>query len=143
MRATEVRTNDNIDIIVPNSEFITSRVINWSYTDRDVRFSIPVGVSYDADPDTVIRILLSVAAEHPGVLKNPEPDVILEEFGDSSLNFVMRVWTRDYITRPFLLRSDLNLSVHRKFKKSGIEIPYPQRDIHIKHETTEMKPNVT
>ena len=132
LRATIVRTNDNIDIIVPNSEFISSRVINWSYTNRDVRFSIPVGVSYNADPDTVMGILLNVAAEHPGVLKNPEPEIILQEFGDSSLNFVMRVWTRDYITRPLSLRSALNLSIQRKFKEAGIEIPYPQRDVHIK-----------
>jgi small-conductance mechanosensitive channel len=140
LRATVVRTNDNIDIIVPNSEFISSKVINWSYVDRDVRFGIPVGVSYDADPLAVIRILSDVAAEHPGVLKMPEPEVIFEEFGDSSLNFVLRVWTHDYIARPLSLRSELNLSINRKFKEAEIEIPYPQRVVHIKSGTIELKP---
>ena len=132
LRSTVVRTNDNIDIIVPNSDFITSRVTNWSYTDRDVRFNFPVGVSYNADPEKVIEILMEVAASHPGVLKNPEPEVVLEEFGESSLNFVLRVWSREYIARPISLRSGLNVAIMKKFKELGIELPFPQRDIHIK-----------
>ena len=139
LRATVVRTNDNIDIIVPNSEFITSRVINWSYTDRDVRFSFPVGVSYNANPETVMAILTEVAAEHPGVLTKPEPEVIFEEFGESSLNFVLRVWSREYITRPLSLRSELNISMMKKFKEHGIEVPYPQRDIHIRDGSIELR----
>lgn len=139
LRSTVVRTNDNIDIIVPNSEFIMSRVINWSYTDRDVRFSFPVGVSYNVDPEAVIGILKEVAGEHPGVLKDPEPEVVFEEFGESSLNFVLRVWSREYITRPMSLRSELNISIMKKFKEHGIEVPFPQRDIHIRDGSIELR----
>lgn len=131
-RATTVVTNDNIAIIVPNSDFITGRVTNWSYTDRDVRFYVPVGVSYGTDPEKVSRILLDVASAHAGVLKQPKPDVLFEEFGESSLNFVLRVWTREFITTPGVLRSQLNFMISRSFKEHGIEIPFPQRDVHIR-----------
>jgi len=97
-RATTIVTNDNIAVIVPNSDFITGRITNWSYTDRDVRFHIPVGVSYRSGPEEVRRLLLAVAGAYPGVLKQPEPDAHFQEFGDSSLNFVLLVWTSDYIT---------------------------------------------
>ena len=139
LRATTVRTNDNIAIIVPNSDFVSSTVTNWSYTDRDVRFNIPVGVSYNSDPEVVRRILVEVADDHPGVLKEPKPDVIFEEFGESSLNFLLRVWTREYITRPFILRSELNFAIKKKFKEHGIEIPFPQRDLHIRSGAIELK----
>jgi small-conductance mechanosensitive channel len=141
LRATTVRTNDNIAIIIPNSDFVSSKVTNWSYTDRDVRFNIPVGVSYNSDPEAVQRILLEVADDHPGVLKVPEPDVIFEEFGESSLNFLLRVWTREYITRPYILRSELNFAIKKKFKEHGIEIPFPQRDLHIRSGAIELKPS--
>ncbi len=87
-RATTIVTNDNIAIIVPNSEFIASQVINWSYTNRDVRLNFPVGVAYHSDPELVRKALLEVAADHPGVLKERKADVLLQEFGDSSLNFL-------------------------------------------------------
>lgn len=132
LRATTVVTNDNIAIIVPNSEFISSKVVNWSYTNRDVRFAIPVGVSYGSDPELVHRVLLEVADGHAGVLKVPMPDVLLEGFGESSLNFVLRVWTREFTTVPGVLRSQLNFSIIRALKTHGIEIPFPQRDLHIR-----------
>jgi small-conductance mechanosensitive channel len=141
LRATTVRTNDNIAIIIPNSDFVSSSVTNWSYTDRDVRFNIPVGVSYNSDPEAVKRILLAVADEHSGVLKMPGPDVIFEEFGESSLNFLLRVWTREYITRPYILRSELNFAIKKKFKEQGIEIPFPQRDLHIRSGAIQLKPS--
>ncbi|WP_455245173.1 mechanosensitive ion channel family protein [Petrachloros mirabilis] len=131
-RATTVVTNDNIAVIVPNSDFITGRVINWSYTDRDVRFSIPVGVSYGSDPETIRRLLLEVAEAHSGVLRQPKPDVLFEEFGESSLNFNLRVWTREFITTPGVLRSQLNFMISRVFKENGVEIPFPQRDLHVR-----------
>lgn len=132
LRATVVISNDNIAMIVPNSEFISSSVINWSYTDRDVRFNIPVGVSYSSDPEAIKQLLLQVGAEHPGVLRQPPPDVLFDGFGDSSLNFLLRVWTRDYTSRPGVLRSDLNFAISKKFKEHRVEIPFPQRDLHIR-----------
>jgi small-conductance mechanosensitive channel len=134
MRSTTILTNDNIAIIVPNSEFISSTVINWSHTDRNVRFNIPVGVSYNSDPETVRNILMEVAKNNDGVLKDPPPDVLLGDYGDSSINFSLRVWTSDYITQPLVLKSQLYYSAFKKFKEHGIEIPFPQRDIHLKND---------
>ena len=131
-RATTVRTNDNIAIIVPNAEFISTQVINWSHSDREVRLHIPVGVSYSSSPEGVRDILIEIAMSHPGVLKNPPADVVFAEFGDSALNFDLRVWTTDYITKPKILRSDLNFEIRKRFKEKGIEIPFPQRDIHVR-----------
>lgn len=132
LRATVVRTNDNIEIIIPNSEFISHSVTNWSHSNRDIRVGIPVGVSYSADPELVSKVLIEAAAAHPGVLAEPEPLVIFEGFGDSSLNFVLRVFTRDYVTKPGILRSDLYFAIFQKFKQNSIEIPFPQRDLHIR-----------
>jgi len=135
MRATTIITNDNVSIIVPNSEFISSTVINWSHTDRNVRFNFPVGVAYKEDPEKVKNLLLEVAGENEGVLKDPKPDVLFNDYGDSSLNFNLRVWTSMYIDRPGLLKSQLYYEIFKRFKEAGIEIPFPQRDVYIKEMT--------
>ena len=135
MRATTILTNDNISIIIPNSDFISSTVINWSHMDRNVRFNIPVGVSYKSDPEKVRKLLLEVADSNDGVLKKPAPDVLFNNYGDSSINFTLRVWTSDYITLPNVLKSQLYYSAFKKFKENGVEIPFPQRDIHVKNDS--------
>ena len=132
MRSTTILTNDNISIIVPNSEFISSTVINWSHIDRNIRLNFPVDVSYSEDPQVVKKLLLEVAEENSGVLKEPKSDVLFDKFGDSSLVFNLRVWTREYINRPGVLKSQLYYAIFDKFKKHGIKIPFPQRDIHFK-----------
>ena len=137
MRSTTIVTNDNISIIVPNSDFISSKVINWSHTDRNIRFNFPIGVSYNEDPQKVKKLLLEVVTENKGVLNKPEPDVIFTGYGDSSLDFNLRVWTKEYIDRPDVLKSQIYYAVFEKFKEHGIEIPFPQRDLHIKN--TEFK----
>jgi small-conductance mechanosensitive channel len=139
MRSTTVVTNDNISVIVPNSEFISSTVVNWSHTDRNVRFNIPVGVAYKEDPEKVRDILLEIAGKEEGVLKKPVPDVLFDEFGDSSLNFNLRVWTDTYTTTPGILKSKLYFEIFKKFKEQNIEIPFPQRDLHIKKDESETK----
>lgn len=139
VRATTVLTNNNISIIVPNSEFISNTVINWSHNDRNIRFDVPVGVSYNENPEKVKKILLQVALENENVLQKPEPSVLFEEFGDSSLNFTLLVWTRTYSDKPRPLISELNFSIFEKFKENGIEIPFPQRDLHIKTQPIEIK----
>lgn len=131
-RATNVLTNDNISVIVPNSEFISSTVINWSHNDRNVSFRFPVGVSYNEDPAVIKRLLLEVAKENKGVISNPAPDVLFDGFGDSSLDFLLRVWTTEYTSRPNILKSQLYFAIFEKFKSNGIEIPFPQRDLHLK-----------
>lgn len=139
IRATTVRTSDNIAIIVPNSQFISSTVINWSHTDRLVRFQVPVGVSYDADPEAVRAVLLGVAAAHPGVLAEPAPVVLFEAFGDSAMMFKLGVWTTDYVARPAAFRSELNFAIWHALKAAGIAIPYPQRDLHLRGGTITVK----
>lgn len=139
IRATTVRTSDNIAIIVPNSQFISSTVINWSHTERRVRFQIPVGVSYDADPETVRAVLLGVAAAHPGVLAHPAPVVLFEAFGESAMQFKLGVWTTDYVARPAAFRSELNFALWHALKAAGIAFPYPQRDLHLRGGTITVK----
>lgn len=132
IRSTLVVTNDNIDYVIPNSELISGVVINWTQSDRSVRFLLPVGVSYEADPQVVKRVLLEVADANPGVLKAPRPDVLFTGFGDSSMDFQLRVWTRDFTDRPGVLRSDLYFAIHHRFREEGIEIPFPQRVVHLR-----------
>ena len=133
MRSTTIVTNDNISIIVPNSDFISSKVINWSYTDRNIRFNFPVGVSYKEDPEKVKSFLLEVAKANSAVLKEPKPDVLFSDFGESYLEFRLRVWTREFINRPSVLKSQLYYEIFKKFRENKIEIPYPHRDIIIRN----------
>lgn len=132
VRATTILTNENISIIVPNSEFISSRVINWSHNDRNIRFDIPVGVSYAEDPEKVRKVLLDVAEQNGNVLKKPEPHVFFDEFADSSLNFTLAIWTSKYTDKPRKLKTELYFEIFKRFKEEEIEIPFPQRDVYIK-----------
>jgi small-conductance mechanosensitive channel len=131
IRSTTVRSLNNIDIIVPNSEFVSSQVVNWSHGDRKIRLDIEVGVSYQSDLDTVLPSLKEVALENPEILRDPEPDVHLREFGDSSWNMRLRVWIDDPKRHP-VVRSDINCAIIRKFRENGVEIPFPQRDLHLR-----------
>jgi small-conductance mechanosensitive channel len=131
-RSTWVRTNDNIIVVMPNSEFIVKPVVNWTATDRQVRFSLSVGVSYGSEPEQVRDILLRVASQNHDVLSVPSPDVIFRDFGDSSLNFDLRYWTIAQTQTPMILKSDLYFAIFRAFKEHGIEIPFPQRDLHLR-----------
>ncbi len=132
-RSTSIRTNDNIIIIVPNADFVSGRVVNWSHRgDTNVRMRIPVGVSYDSDPHKVRKLLLEVAEANPQVLQEPPPNVVFRGFGDSSLDFELRVWTSEMTHRPGAFKSALNFALWDKFKEHKIEIPFPQRDVHVK-----------
>jgi small-conductance mechanosensitive channel len=131
MRSTTIRTLNNVAVIVPNSEFVSSRLENWSYGDQKVRLDIDVGVSYGSDLETVIRSLAEVAEEHPEVLKNPAPDVLHMGFGDSAWNMRLRVWLERPRRHP-QVRSDINCAIVRKFRRNGVEIPFPQRDLHVR-----------
>ena len=136
MRSTTIVTNDNISIIVPNSDFISSKVINWSHIDRNIRLNFPVGVSYKEDPQRIRKLLLEVARDNKGVLKEPKPDVLFSEFGDSALVFNLRIWTQEFINRPGVLKSQLYYAIFEKFAQNGVQIPFPQRDIHLKSTET-------
>src|SRR6266852_578027 len=131
-RSTVIRTNDNIMMIVPNTKFIDSPVTNWTYGDRRVRFRIPVGVAYGSDVNKVRDALLAVAHENPHTLKEPAPSVFLKQFGDSSIDFQLMVWSSEMSARPSRYRSELNFAIAEKFREAGIEFPFPQRDVHIR-----------
>ena len=130
-RSTTIVTNDNIDVIVPNADFITGKVTNWTQTNRKVRFSVSVGVSYEADPDLISSILLDAAKQEDAVLDEPAPDLLFEGFGDSALLFRLRYWTEAYTDRPAVLQSILNREILLRFRQAGIAVPFPQRVVHL------------
>ena len=131
-RGTWIRTNENVVMIVPNSEFIEGRVTNWTANDRSVRINVPLGVSYDSDPKHVRSVLLRVARDHPDVLDTPPSDVVFTGFGDNSIDFELRVWTTKQVTTPKVIASDLYFELFAAFKEEGLEIPFPQRDLHLR-----------
>lgn len=131
MRSTTIKTLNNISIIVPNSDFISSSVINWSHGDSKIRVDLDIGVSYNSDLDLVLQVLKDIAHSNKEVLDDPEPEVHLREFGDSSWNMKLRVWIPNP-KRHYYVRSDINCEIVRKFRENKIEIPYPQRDLHLR-----------
>lgn len=137
-RATIVTTLDNVDILVPNGQFITEPVINSTYEDRRVRIAVKVGVAYGSDTTLVREVLERVAAEHPGVLDEPHPLVRFDDFGESSLDFTLLVWLNSPRTEP-IVASDLRFAIDRAFREAGVEIPFPQRDLHLRGGWGELK----
>jgi len=131
-RSTVIVTSDNIAMIVPNKAFIDSPVTNWTYGDPRVRFRIPVGVAYGSDLTKTREALLAAARENPNTLEEPPPNVFLDKFGDSSINLELVVWSSEMSYRPRRYRSDLNFAIERQLREAGIEIPNPQRDLHIR-----------
>ncbi len=131
-RSTVIVTNDNITMIVPNTKFIDSPVTNWTYGDPRVRFRIPVGVAYGSDVNKVREALIAAAREHPAALPDPEPSVFLDKFGDSTIDFELVVWSMEMSYRPRRFKSDLNFLIDKHLRAAGIEIPNPQRDLHIR-----------
>src|SRR5712691_11226852 len=141
-RSTVILTNDNITMIVPNTKFIDSPVTNWTYGDPRVRFRIPVGVAYGSDANKVREALIAAAREHSATLEDPEPTAFLEKFGNSTIDFELVAWSREMSHRPRRFRSDLNYLIYKHLTAAGIEIPNPQRDLHIRSGTLKVE-NVT
>jgi small-conductance mechanosensitive channel len=139
-RSTWVRTNDNVIIVVPNSEFVNQRVTNWTANDRQVRFSLPVGVAYGSDPALVRELMLQTARENRDVLPEPPPEVLFLGFGESSLDFELRVWTVTQVERPRVLKSGIYFRLFEVFREHGVEIPFPQRDLHLRSWPAELGP---
>ncbi len=131
LRATIVQTFDNAEIVVPNSDLITSQVTNWTLKGRRVRVKVPVGVAYGSDVEKVLQILLNCAAERPEILDTPKPNALFLAFGASSLDFELRVFIPEFTDRR-QVHSELNLDINREFADAGIEIPFPQSDLHLR-----------
>jgi len=139
IRATTVQTKDNIFILVPNRDLMTQTVVNYGYDDPKIRLRVPVGVSYGSDPEQVKEVLLAVAEECDKVLRHPIPQVQFVQFADSSLNFLLLVWIQRPEQAP-AITSTVNFMIFKALKDAGIEIPFPQRDIHIKSRPPGLEP---
>lgn len=135
IRYTLIRTFNNKEIMVPNEDFITNKVTNWTFSDKEIRIKIEVGVSYDADLELVQSLMLEAANEYKDDNVKHNPKCFLKEFGDSSVNFLLYSWVSDVNLVQHAKRSDILFSIWKKFKAHNIEIPFPQRDIHIKEKT--------
>jgi potassium efflux system protein len=131
LRATTVQTFDRAEIVVPNGDLISSQVTNWTLGDRSMRLTIPVGVAYGSDVETVMRVLMEVARSSDRVLTEPQPMVLFLNFGDSSLDFQLRVWIPDFNDRR-IIQSALIREIDRRFREEGVEIPFPQQDLHLR-----------
>jgi small-conductance mechanosensitive channel len=131
IRSTKIRTLNNVSIIVPNQEFVGSNVVNYSHGDPSFRLDVEVGVSYASDLDKVLKALEEVATDHPGVMRNPKPQIHFKSFGDSSWDMQLRIWIPD-VKKRYIIRNEINQAIVRKFNELDIEIPFPQRDLHVR-----------
>jgi small-conductance mechanosensitive channel len=131
LRSSTVRALDGAEVIVPNESLISREVVNWTLSDLKRRLEVKVGVAYGTDPKRVLAILHEVATEQRGVLRGPAPEAVFVGFGESSLDFALQFWTEDFADSK-RLQSRLGLEVHDALVAAGIEIPFPQRDIHVK-----------
>ena len=140
VRATEIETFDRASVIIPNSEFITGVVKNWTRTNTLGRIVVKVGVAYESDPLQVRDILLEIADAHPQIVKAPAPVAFLVGFGDSALEFELRCVVGD-VEKALSVRSDLHYAILAKFREAAIEIPYPQREFRSRAERPQQKPD--
>jgi small-conductance mechanosensitive channel len=132
-RSTWVRTYDDEVVIIPNSDLTTHQVVNWTANDLKVRVTIPVGVGYQSDPEQVRALLLQIMEQNAEVLKTPAPEVIFKGLGESSLDFLLRFWAEVSPDKDhYALKSDLYFAILKTFRVQGIEIPFPQRDVHLR-----------
>ena len=130
IRTTRAVTFDNKVLIIPNHKYLTSTLFNWTENGTILRGRVSVGVSYDSDVEKVKEILMDIANSHPHLIKNPSPKVLFNNFGDSSLEFEL-VFTYNNGFRVNIVESDIRFLVHKKFKENNIEIPFPQRVVHL------------
>jgi small-conductance mechanosensitive channel len=131
LRATTVRTLDQADVIIPNADLIANQVTNWTLSNRCVRLTIPVGVAYGSDVPLVMELLMACANDNPILAKRFTPQVLFLSFGESSLDFELRVWVRDADHR-LKAKSELHQAIDRRFREANIEIAFPQRDLHLR-----------
>ncbi len=141
LRSTSLLTNDNISIIVPNSAFITERVINWSHEDPRVRVRIPFRVEFGTDTERLRAAMVDLAQNHPGVLTSPPPELLFVGFGDSSLDFELGIWSGEYHHRPLVFRSGLYYAIDARLRREGFRVPYPRSDLHLHPSRITVRPD--
>ena len=130
-RYTLIETFNGKEIMVPNEDFITNKVVNWTYSNKKGRIDIPIGVSYKSDIRLAHKLILEAATEHPRCISEPVPECYLREYADSSVNFLLLFWVDDVVEGRYKPQSEVMFSIWDKFKENGISIPFPQRDVHI------------
>jgi small-conductance mechanosensitive channel len=130
-RSSTIRTFDGAEVIVPNANLISEPVVNWTLSDRRRRLDLKVGVAYGTDPEVVLELLQGVANAHSTVLEEPKAEALFLEFGDSSLDFRLRVWIPRF-EEGFTIRSQLSVAINAALRDAGIQIPFPQRDLHVR-----------
>jgi small-conductance mechanosensitive channel len=131
LRATTVKTLEDADVIIPNAELVNSQVTNWTLSNRRVRLTVRVGVAYGSDVPRVVESLQASAADNKNVLSFPAPQALFLAFGESSLDFELRVWVSDADHR-LSTKSELHQDIDRRFQEANIEIAFPQRDLHLR-----------
>lgn len=131
-RYISVLTRDGIEYLIPNEEMITGKVINWSYSHNLVRLRIPMGVAYGSDLEKARDLMLAAVADTRRILKDPKPICLLTGFGDNAINLEARVWINDPQNGITSVKSDLFWGIWQRFQEHGVELPYPQRDLHLK-----------
>ncbi|QGW63778.1 mechanosensitive ion channel [Lysobacter soli] len=131
MRATTIKTFDGADVVVPNGTLLSEKLTNWTLLDRNRRLDIDIGVAYGSDPAQLTALLQKTALQTTGIVSNPEPAVLFLGFGASALNFGLRAWTYDY-DNSASIRSDLVTRIYAALNEAGIEMPFPQQDIHLR-----------
>jgi small-conductance mechanosensitive channel len=131
LRSTIIRSATKTQIIIPNSDFITKKVENLTFSDQDYRLSIKVGVGYESDTERVRDVLVDIATSHPKIVSEPKPEAYFIEFGEYALHFEMWAWTDDVVAKR-QIQNDILLAIDKRFREEGIEIPFPQRVVHVK-----------
>ncbi len=131
-RYTLIETVDGKEILIPNEDLITNRVTNWTLTNTRGRIEVAIGVSYGSDLEQAQTLILEAAREHPSTIEDPAPQCFLRNFGDSSVDFILLFWIGDVVQGRWAPQSEVMFTIWRKFREAGIEIPFPQRDVHIK-----------
>ena len=132
-RYTLLETFEGREMMIPNEDFIINRVTNWTFNNRKGRLELNIGVAYESDIEKAMELILEAAREHPRCMDDPGPSCYLKEFGDSSVNFMLFFWVEDVSHGRYRAKSDVMISVWKKFKEHNITIPFPQRDIYIKN----------
>jgi small-conductance mechanosensitive channel len=130
LRTTTVLSRDDIIILIPNSKFTTEKIINWSNSQEETRFHVDIGVAYGSDIELVMKLLADSVLEHPKISKSHEPLVRFDNFGESSLDFKLFFWSNENL-RVEAIKSDIRITISKKFSENNISIPFPQRDLHI------------
>lgn len=141
IRSCTIRTGQGAEVIIPNSNLVSSQFTNWTYSDLYRRIDLKIGVAYGTEPERVLKLLKEVALNTPRIEKEPEPAVVFRGFGDSSLNFELRCWVLSSVDVES--ESDLGVAAEAALRKAGIEIPFPQRDLHLRSVADDVKDKLT